>query len=438
MKIRTFTVVLLLAAFANIQAGAQTSGNNSPYSRYGIGTLSDEAQGFNKGMAGVAQGMRGNAIINWQNPASYAAFDSLTMLFDIGASFSTASMSYNGSTVKPQNTTLDYVQAGFRLFKNIGISFGLRPYSVIGYNFASTKTMEDIDGYGEKINKAEYLGEGGTHLVYGGVGWAPFPAFSIGANAGYLWGDYSHSSAVSFSETTIQSLSRYYKGTINTWLLDAGVQFTCKLGKMDNLTLGATVGIGHNINESAQFINQKLLSSSVIGADTTRIGNAYEMPWTISAGAAWTHNGRLTVGVDYSIQQWKKCRFPELVNEGNTQVYRVGTNSFSNSHKIAVGGEYLNNPEGLRFRDHIRYRFGFSYSTPYYKVNGQDGPKDYKASIGVGIPIINQYSNRSVVNVSAQYERIDAAKSTMIKENYFRLCVGLTFNAKWFNKWKFE
>ena len=70
-------------------------------------------------MAGVGLGMSGPNLLNHQNPASYAAIDSLTMIFDIGASFNTAHMTYNGSSVNPQNTTLDYVQAGFRLFKGL-------------------------------------------------------------------------------------------------------------------------------------------------------------------------------------------------------------------------------------------------------------------------------------------------------------------------------
>lgn len=37
---------------------AQTNGSNSPYSRYGFGILSDRAQGFNKGMAGLSTAMR--------------------------------------------------------------------------------------------------------------------------------------------------------------------------------------------------------------------------------------------------------------------------------------------------------------------------------------------------------------------------------------------
>ncbi len=48
-------VILTLAALVCCSTlWAQTSGNNSPYSRYGWGTLADESQSFNIGMGGVS------------------------------------------------------------------------------------------------------------------------------------------------------------------------------------------------------------------------------------------------------------------------------------------------------------------------------------------------------------------------------------------------
>jgi hypothetical protein len=55
-------------------------------------------------------------------------------------------------------------------------------------------------------------------------------------------------------------------------------------------------------------------------------------------------------------------------------------------------------------------------------------------SAGFGIPIINSYNNRSTLNISAQWVRRDA--TNMLKENTFRINIGLTFNENWFAKWK--
>ena len=39
-------------------------------------------------------------------------------------------------------------------------------------------------------------------------------------------------------------------------------------------------------------------------------------------------------------------------------------------------------------------------------------------------------------NISGQWVRMDA--SNMLKENTFRINVGITFNERWFMKWKVE
>ncbi len=91
---------------------------------------------------------------------------------------------------------------------------------------------------------------------------------------------------------------------------------------------------------------------------------------------------------------------------------------------------------GHTWSSRIRYRLGLTYATPYLKINGQDGPKEIGVSAGLGVPIINGYNNRSVLNVSASWTRNSA--TGLIKENVFRINVGLTFNERWFAKWQVE
>ena len=68
---------------------AQTS-TNSPYTRYGLGELSDQHFGNSKAMGGIAYGLRNGSQVNAANPASYTAVDSLTFIFDAGLSLQNA------------------------------------------------------------------------------------------------------------------------------------------------------------------------------------------------------------------------------------------------------------------------------------------------------------------------------------------------------------
>jgi len=84
----------------------------------------------------------------------------------------------------------------------------------------------------------------------------------------------------------------------------------------------------------------------------------------------------------------------------------------------------------------VHYRFGLGYATPYYKINGQDGPKELSVTAGLGIPILNKREGRSVLNVSAQWLR--ASAKDLITENTFRINVSLTFNQRWFAKFRID
>lgn len=430
---KRFFGVLSFAVMAVCTCLGQTNGSNSPYSRYGFGLLNDRAGGFNKGMAGVGYGMSGGRCLNVKNPASYAHIDSLAFLFDIGLSLQNANFSLDNQSVNAKNTSLDYVNMGFRLSPHFGLSLGMMPFSTIGYSMSTDKVEKD-----DLVRTDGYSGDGGLHEVYMGLSWRPSKRFSVGANIGYLWGDLSHSVMVSFSDANIQSLYRHYTTDMRTYKADFGMLYHQPINKKNNLSLGLTYGLGHNIGSRATFYNQKSSSGAVAVGDTLNAANAYELPHTIGAGLVWEHNGRLRIGADYTWEKWSSVKFPTLIESNNTLEYKSVRGGFSDKHSIAVGCEYIPNPQGLRWRQMIRYRAGFSYSSPYAKIDGLDGPRSYKVSVGVGLPILTRYANASVVNLSAQYERVEPQVSGMITENYLRLCVGISFNERWFMKWKVQ
>ncbi|MBO5133596.1 MAG: outer membrane protein transport protein [Bacteroidaceae bacterium] len=435
LNCRKLIAVLWMAVTVGTALG-QTNGSNSPYSRYGFGLLSDRAGGFNKAMAGVGYAMADGKELNVKNPASYAYIDSLSFLFDIGLSVQNANFSTGGQSVNAKNTSLDYVNMGFRLSPNLGISLGLMPFSTIGYSTTTTSTLKVATG--DVVQSDGYAGDGGLHEVYFGVGWRPAKYISIGANVGYLWGDLSHTVLTSFSDANIQSLRRHYETDMRTYKADFGLLYHQPLNKKNNLLVGLTYGLGHNIKSKAVYHNQKIASGTVTAGDTLKLANAYQLPHTLGAGMVWEHNGRLRLGLDYTWQKWSSVKFPTLAEHNGTLEYKAAKGGFSDRHSVGMGCEYIPNPMGLRWRNHVRYRAGFSYSTPYAKIDGRDGPRSYCVSLGVGLPILNRYTNRPLVNISAQYERVEPKVAGMITENYLRLCVGISFNERWFMKWKVQ
>lgn len=439
---KIFSTALLLTA--SLTATAQNNGANSPYSRYGFGLLRDGGSAFNKGMAGTAYGMRKGNELNTKNPASYAAIDSLTFLFDIGMSlqngnFSTAS----GKKANARNTSVDYITAGYRLTKGLGMTIGMQPYSTIGYN-SSTNVPSRNETTGTEFTRTDnYSGDGGTHHVFLGLGYAPIKQLSFGVNAGYLWGRLDHKIRHTFDDEHINTRQTLYETAIRTYKVDFGLQYTQLLGKKSALTLGLTYGLGHDIDRPAYKYEQVYTNGNVSYVDTARCAKAYGLPHTFGAGLTWSWYKGLRVGVDYTFEKWSNVSQPVVVNAGNGRTaYEAHKGYFSDLHRVSLGLEYTPNAESHRWRQRIRYRAGFAYTSPYVKfhtANGlTDGPQNFLASIGASLPIINMHNNRTFINLSAQYEHAKPKMPGMITENYIRFSIGLSFNERWFMKWKAE
>ena len=408
------------------------SGTNSPYSQYGLGVLSDQTSGFNRGMNGLGLGFRQGNQVNFINPASYSSIDSLTFIFDAGVSGQITNFNENGVKKNAKNADFEYVVAGFRLRKHVGVSFGILPFTNVGYSFSSTGTLNEDRTV---IYSNTYSGEGGVHQAYLGMGWEPVRNFSIGANFAYLWGNYERKVTNAYSETTAKTLDKVYNLSVNDYRLDFGAQYSLKLDKKNMVTVGATFSPGHRMSADPECL---IISSVSSLKDTTAysVKDGVELPTMISAGFVFDHNNQLKLGVDYSLQKWGSTSFPVYGVENNAPVYKLSSDYFMDRHKITLGGEYCKGGMMRRFLDRIHYRAGVSYATPYVKINGMDGPKELSVSAGFGIPIMNGYNNRSFLNISGQW--VHQGGKGMITENTFRINIGMTFNERWFKKWQVD
>ena len=427
-------IVGFLVVSVAISASGQRSGMMSPYSQYGLGTLADQSQSAIRGMGGTGIGLRDGKLVNTLNPASYSAVDSLTMLFDVGLSGQITNFKENGNSVNARSADFDYAVGLFRVRKNVGVSFGVLPYSDIGYSYTSSVALNNTIG-----NLTEtYTGSGGLNQGFLGVGWRPIKPLSVGVNLAYLWGDYTRS--VSTTGSSVNSLSKTYSANISSYNVTFGAQWQQPFGKKDVMTLGATLGLGHKLgaDPTCDIINT---NTSTQVSDTTSfiIKNGLELPVTFGAGLAWNHDQKLTVAADFTLQKWGSVDFPSY-NEATSQ-YTLRSNLLQDRKRMSLGLDYVPDANHLRnYLKRVHYRLGAAYATPYYKVNGQDGPKEFSLSAGLGLPLLSkwnlQVAMRPVLNISAQW--VHTSAKDLITDNTFRVTLGLTFNERWFAKWRVD
>ena len=131
-------------------------------------------------------------------------------------------------------------------------------------------------------------------------------------------------------------------------------------------------------------------------------------------------------GADYTYQAWSDASF-------------FGDNKGCDRSKLSLGVEYSPNRPSRNVLKRTRYRAGLYYAEPYTEFNGKKGCEEYGVSAGFSMPMTssnNMNNNRSILNVSGQFVRINPKTDGMITETYFRLNIGVTFNEFWFFKSK--
>jgi len=431
---------------ASLYISAQ-NGINSPYSRYGFGMQADRAMGFNKGMSGVAQGFRDGQIINPANPASFSAVDSLTALIDIGFTMQNGNFKIGQIQQNARNSSFDYAAFHFRTTKNLGIAFALLPYTNINYSLNSNS--ETVQGTSNITSSYVFSGSGGLHQALLGMGWRPFKPISIGVNGSFLFGDYTHTTTTNYSSESVNTTTRGYTADISTWMLDMGLQIIQPINSTDKVVLGATYGLGHDINNRAVRYTQSFNSINSVTEGTTgdTLQNAFQLPHSFSIGFTYYKGSNLQVGADFEMQKWSQCKFP---SQDNTGIYAIAKNQLNDKIKVATGFSYTPNHLSTKTFQAASYKFGGYYSQSYANasVNGSaDKPHEFGLSAGISIPLRTKYAgyyNTPKVNISFQWVHsnipyiTNSTTATMgkLNENYLKLSIGLTFNERWFYKWK--
>lgn len=419
-RLTFLTLLLMLSCGISVAQNYVESQNftNSPYTRYGYGQLTNQGSSNSQAMGGVAYGLRDNSHINFANPASYTAVDSLTFIFDGG--FNLQNTNFSDGTVKrnAKNAGFDFITLQFRLAKWMGVSMGILPYSNIGYNMTEYRD--------EQANSmVEYSGNGGLHQLYFGAAFKLFKNFSIGANASLLWGNITHLREMTFPyNSTAFPVAVQTSADLKSYKVDIGAQYTINFGRKHSITLGGVFSPGHDLVGTT--IETRQTGSSSTGSITSsqrEFEGVYGIPTSWGAGFSYVYDRRLTIAADYTQQNWADANF-----SGSKDV-------LCDRQKVSVGAEFIPNLIGRTYLSYVRYRIGAYYDLPYYKIDGLRTSKEYGISAGFGFPVP---LTRSIVSVTGQYVHTKRTNAAFLDEKTLRICIGITFNERWFFKRKVE
>ena len=393
----------------------------SPYSEYGLGEIKFKGTEDIRSMGGL--GVVADSIhLNLLNPASYSKLRFST--FAIGSTSSFTTLETNTASEKANRTNLNYVAVGIPL-KKFGFSFGLMPFSAVGYKIENNTTNTSDNT--ERNKRA--TGNGNINRFFVGSAYSINKKLSVGIDINYNFGEVETEYVESiYSPIVLQLRSRENNvSNINGLSFNTGLFYNTKLNEKYNIFTSFTFSpeaklTSENSRNIATIIyninGTELVSppSQDIPVDDQKL----VIPAKYSLGGGIGVKNKWLVGTELTFTENSKTtnRFGPI--DGVT---------YENSTRIAFGGYYIPKYDSFSsYFNRVTYRAGFRYENSGLVLRNES-INDYGMTFGLGLPV-----GLSKINLGFEYGKKGTTAQNLIQENYFNINVGFSLNDLWFRK----
>ena len=420
-----FFYIAFTAMFVGVFAQSSIS---SPYSRFGMGELAPQYNLRSSAMGGISQGILNPTMVNFANPASYAAFDSLSFLFDFGITGTFKNLKSEGDKSRHSTASVNHLTIGMPIVKRWRTALGLVPVSSIGYDIHKNVKADEYQ-IGEEWGGEEwgnvsyrYTGDGAYYKAFWGNSFKISKNIAIGLNAGYMFGNSTYTRMVSFDTLTVRTTKITNQIFANGFIFEPAVQCQMFLSPKEKITIGATYQIQSRIKAENNRMVRTMFGEDGNRPDTITIdiikGNM-TIPTSLKTGLSYELTGKLLVGADF---YWTNM----------SQYGMLGQNdSISNNWGISIGGELVPSVKtSAKYFQKVTYRAGFKTQQSLFNFDGEK-INLYAVTFGMGLPIAR---SKTMINIYVEGGMKGKTSNHLIQENYFKIGAGLSLHEMWFYK----
>lgn len=379
----------------------------SPYSIFGLGELQN--RGFSKiqSMGGAGIAFRSGNSLNNVNPASYSGLDSLRIITEFGIQGKLYDLDSKNQTQSGFTGNLNYIAMGFRYNEFMGGSFGIVPFSSVGY---SIQFENDVEGTNE-IYTTKYVGSGGITQFYFSNAIRLWKHLSLGVTVSYLFGPLVQDEEF-LATDNVPAFKISRRDFLRSFYFDYGMQYMFRVKKTD-FVLGAVFSNKQNLNSNHIVELYESTTGSLLQGVTYNT-NYLVIPTVWGAGIGISKKNSYQLLFDYHHQQWSDV------------IYPIQFNTFENVNRFSFGTSFR--PWKIRaankFYQNWTYRAGLNYQTSYLSFSGT--PIDDKSvSFGIGMPVSR---NISEIDFGVKVGTNGTTTNHLIRENYIMFQLGLSLN----------
>lgn len=438
-KLIAVAALFVAAVSAYAQDGANVG--YTPYSIFGIGDLSQQGSAYNRGMGGVGIATRNKRYLNYMNPASVTARDTISVMADMSLASGNKVMS-QGSIKTASNTfNVNDIALSFPIYKSpsvfsSAIMVGIAPFSSVGYGYKSA--LEDESIIADAGNANFYaLGSGEMYKFFTSAGVSFWNRLALGFEGIYYFGSISKSSSFGFTNQAYSSIAAGQDLVLRGVSGKIGIQYEQPVGSKLTVGLGATYSLDSRITG---FVEDYRLSSGVSQVDTlsfrrdTLANNAegIYIPGEIGLGISFNYADTWRAEFNYTRSDWTGAG---MTNTPGFEVKGYSTFSTGVAESYKLGFEITPNRNDVRY--YLRrctYRAGLYYDTSYYLLDG-NMVKNYGMTLGASLPVFRNFNS---VNFAMDFGQRASLMGNMVRERYVNFTIGLNFHDYWFQKHQYN
>ncbi|MEM6723754.1 MAG: hypothetical protein AAF598_06925, partial [Bacteroidota bacterium] len=416
-----FSIILLLFSATFLTAQDGVPANNSPFTRYGVGSIANPTFSAQQMMGGWSAAYASPFFVNMENPASLGSLGYTS--FESGMFYQYSRLSSDEATADIQDGNLLHLTLAFPIFNpinrslaakkkpfNWGMGLSLAPYSNVGYDLESTVIDPQV---GEVIYN--FQGDGQLYTMKLGNGFK-YKNFSVGANLGYLFGKITQTRIAAFNDVEAALGNILADNTAHAgFIWDFGVQQEFNLIKPDTVNTTGTRRIqptklvlglsGHTnlrVSTNSESVYRRPPNDTIFFAEELEGPSTF--PATINFGAAIKKGQKFIIGTEIAYSMWSNFEHPTLLDE------------LENGYRIALGGSYTPNTRSYKVFKRTKYRAGVFYEKDPRVVGGQQ-LTNLGLNVGVSFPVILPRGVPSFVNLGFEMGQLS---NDSLSETYFR------------------
>ncbi|MGB3586504.1 MAG: hypothetical protein WBA23_08195 [Tunicatimonas sp.] len=412
----------LLMGLLGLAVSAQAQIGVSPYSSQGLGNMIRPTLVHNQGMGGIGIGSGNALFINYANP-SFLYKNNLSS-FDIAFSVEQNNMQREEESISRTSGGLRYGVFSFPIIPNRWtVSLGVAPFSVVDYRIEETLTISGTSNAGIQIID----GDGGLNVASFATGLRVVGNLGLGLRVSYLFGPITETRTVLVNGLLAQRTELEDQIYYSDLLFEPSISYGIKLGSQTLLNLGATFQPEMQIRATREVTLSSIAPTSPVARserlDSLSVQRGVTLPSRLGVGISVEKSLKYLIGVDFLTQPWEDYQSFSGSNDG-----------MRNSYELLVGGQIIPNITSINsYLARMAYRVGFFYrNTPFAVENRQI--TDFGLNIGFSLPM----SNLSSTNISLEAGRRGTTDGGLIREDYFKISAGITFNDRWFIRRKFN